>query len=130
VPAIFDVCKMAFKNIFIVSKNNMSGIYNIGEAYHNYNVKTKVAQFGQLTIPLEYSGIALAINDKMQVIDNLLRVTLTDKSGKTLNGLYNYNGVAILSCEYETISLFHDGKAAVSKSGQRFNVDTKGTIVD
>jgi WG containing repeat len=130
IPAEYDVCKMAGKNIFIVSRNNLSGVFNTSDAYHNYDVKTKVAQFGQITIPLEYSGITIAYNDKMQVIDNLLRVTLTDKSGKLLSGLYNYDGLAILSCEYETIGLFHDGKASVFKSGQKFYIDTKGTIVD
>ncbi|MDB5198874.1 MAG: repeat-containing protein [Chitinophagaceae bacterium] len=130
VPPVYDACKMAGKNIFIVSKNNLFGVYNISDAYHNYDVKTKVAQYGQMTIPLGFSGITVAITDKMQVIDNLLRVTLTDKSGKTLNGLYNYDGMGVLPCEYETVGLFHDGKAVVSKNGQRFNIDTNGTIVD
>lgn len=129
VPAKYDICKIVNNTIFIVTKNNLTGVYNTGSAYRSIDVKTKVVNTGLLTLPLVYDDIQSAYSKDLKRINNLLLVSKKDKSGQELFGLCNYDGLEIIPCKYDLI-YFDNGRARVHNKSENFYIDTAGARVE
>lgn len=111
-----------FEMAFIDKDGNLASDWHIGEYlwfYNGYaNFTTELMQkwgmidrYGNIVVPCEYSFVDFMVSD-----EGLVKVSMG--SGER-DGFYNVKTASLtIPCKYEVVSRFHEGLAAVKKSGK------------